>query len=100
MAVRLDLTEIKRRMADEGVTQTALADICAVSQAHLSKVLNGKVSLSGRTAQALSEWVQRRGGTRPNATLISIEQKLRLAPPARRMQIMHLLRSVEQLIDQ
>ncbi|MDP1616521.1 helix-turn-helix domain-containing protein [Phenylobacterium sp.] len=87
-------------MADEGVTQTALADTCGVSQAHLSKVLNEKVSLSGRTAQALSGWVERREGIRPNATLVSIEQKLRLAPPTRRMQIMHLLRSLEQLIDQ
>lgn len=93
-----ELAKIKHRMSAERLTQAELANACGLTQAHLSKVLAGKVRLTGRTAKALADWLARQDLISPYETLLSIDRKLRNADASRRMQIMQLLKSLDGLI--
>lgn len=52
------ISKVRRRMARPPVaTQQQLADAIGVSQGHLSRVLGGKLPLTGKTRTGLKSWL-------------------------------------------
>lgn len=89
------------RMAQLGITQSELASACDLSQPHLSKVLSYQVKLAPKTERKLSAWLESANSTvesTPHDMVRALATRLESARPARRMQIMELLRAVERLV--
>lgn len=91
--------QINARRTHLGVTQACLAAACGLNQGHLSKVLSGKLKLAAKTETALRAWLlETADGIVPeDAEVHAIAERLSRTPSRRRMQIMQLLRLVEQL---
>jgi hypothetical protein len=83
------------------LTQSVVAEACGITQPHLSKILSNKVKLVGRSHRALAAWLVRTspGGTVAGDTDLEIMvNRLRMAAPNKRIQIMHLLEAVELIV--
>lgn len=100
--VSLDLIDsVQQRMQQLGVTQAELAAACGLSQPHLSKVLTRKVKLARKTEGKLTGWLETSGDLSegsPNDFARSLAMRLEQLRPARRMQIMELIRAIERVI--
>lgn len=96
------IADVLERMAQLRITQSELAASCSLSQPHLSKVLGRHVNLAKKTRQRLADWLAVAGSTAdsaPNDMVRALAARLEAARPAKRMQIMELLRAIERLID-
>lgn len=96
------IKEVLERMAQLDITQSELALACGLSQPHLSKVLSGLVNLAPKTERKLSIWLQSAGDAveaAPNEIVRSLAARLEKLRPAKRMQIMELLKAVERVIE-
>ncbi|MBB4041654.1 transcriptional regulator with XRE-family HTH domain [Microvirga flocculans] len=92
------LRQVRGRMQALRLTQAEVAKACRVTQPHLSKLLSGKIKMGRKTAAALSEWLARSElPAEENGELRRIVEGLMAAPPEKRMQIMQLLRAVQQI---
>lgn len=92
---------VQQRMRQLGVTQAELAAVCGLSQPHLSKVLAKRVKLAKKTEVKLTGWLEASGDLSegsPNDFVRSLAMRLEQSRPARRMQIMELLRAIERVI--
>lgn len=95
------IDKVEERMRQLDVTQSELASACGFSQPHLSKVLSGNVKLAPKTEIKLLAWLQSAGDfaeTNPNDFVRSLAARLESLRPARRMQIMEMLKAVERVI--
>lgn len=95
------IDSVQERMRNLGLTQAELATACSLSQPHLSKVLTKRVKLARKTEAKLADWLRAsadlsEGG--PTDFVRSLAARLEELRPARRMQIMELLRAVERVI--
>jgi len=94
------LQQVRERMLALRLTQESVAEACGLSQPHLSKVLSGKVAPGRKTKLVLESWLAR---TAPEASggeakeLARIIHELLATRPERRMQIMQLLRLIQNL---
>jgi predicted transcriptional regulator len=96
------INEVLERMRQLDITQSELASACDLSQPHISKVLSGNVNLASKTEGKLSVWLQSAGDTTqatPNEIVRSLAARLERLRPAKRMQIMELLKAVERVIE-
>lgn len=96
------INEVLGRMAELDVTQAELAAACNLSQPHISKVLSERVTLAEKTKRKLSFWLETAGGVgeaSPNDIVRSLAARLETLRPAKRMQIMELLKAVERLVE-
>ena len=94
------ITSVQQRMAARSMTQQALASACGLSQPHVSKVLNRQVKLRRKTRERLTVWMLRDGAVQAGSTddeLRLLLERLFAGPETRRMQIMQLLKIIEQL---
>lgn len=92
---------VQQRMQQLGITQIELAAACGLSQPHLSKVLSRKVKLAKKTEGKLTGWLESSvdlSEDNPNDFVRSLATRLEQLRPARRMQIMELLRAIERVI--
>lgn len=86
-------------MNERGFSQSSLATTCGLSQAHLSKVLSGKIKAGKRTTSALLEWMQGSSYMGAPSTIERLSRKLHSAPSDVRMQVMQILVALEKLVD-
>lgn len=95
------IDRVQERMRQLDLTQAELATACNLSQPHISKVLSKQVKLAKKTETKLAAWLQFAGDSveiSPNDFVRSLAARLETLRPARRMQIMELLRAVERVI--
>lgn len=95
------LTAVRERMDALAASQTSVANACGLSQAHLSKVLAGRVGLASKTRFALARWLTMPppSGSSPGPSdLEDLIDRLRSRDPERVMQIMQLLRIIDGLV--
>lgn len=93
---------VNERIAQLDVTQEDVALACGLSQAHLSKVLSNKVKLAKKTAGRLTAWIESASEAMdgsPDDYVRILAIRLKTLRPARRMQIMQLLRAVARLLE-
>lgn len=101
MATPSLIDAVQQRMQQRGITQAELAAACSLSQPHLSKVLSYRVKLAKKTESRLTGWLEASGDLpagSPNDFVRSIAARMEQMRPARRMQIMELLRAIERVI--
>ncbi len=100
MPQRALLAHVDSKMREIGATQSDVAEACRLTQAHLSKVLRGKVKLAKKTAAKLEQWLREPSEAAPEErpTLETIAAKLETLGPKRRMQFMQLLAAVDGLL--
>ena len=93
--------EVQRRMAELSVTQAEVARECGITQPHLSKVLSLKVNPGRKTRGALRVWLSSAAGVAADGDGSRLAEKVarleRLAP-RKRIQIMHLLDTIEDIL--
>jgi transcriptional regulator with XRE-family HTH domain len=90
------------RMKTQSVTQAQLAMHCGLSQAHLSKVLNKKTKLAGKTQAKLLEWIDKgepKADRELDAIVRALEARLKSVDAKDRMQIMQFLAAVVLFMD-
>ena len=95
------ITLVTKKMRALGIGQQALAVACGKDQGHLSKVLCRKIGMGKKTEQALRSWLEAdTAETIVNGEfdLAALVARFESAAPARRMQIMQLLRLIDSLI--
>ncbi len=94
------IKKVVDQMKVQNVTQAQLAQLCGLSQAHLSKVLKLKIKLASKTQKKLHLWL---GENKPpagaGAVVRALETKLTSANPRNRMQIMQFLSAVVSFLD-
>lgn len=95
------LQQVRERMLALGLTQESVAKACNLSQPHLSKVLSGKVAPGRKTRLVLERWLAAapEADGRDGEELARIVQLLLAVRPERRMQIMQLLRLIQQIVQ-
>lgn len=92
---------VQQRMQQLEITQAELATACGLSQPHLSRVLAKQVKLAKKTEGKLTEWLKASdelSEVNPNDFVRSLATRMEQLRPARRMQIMELLRAIERVI--
>jgi transcriptional regulator with XRE-family HTH domain len=95
------------RMAAHGVSQSALARECGLSQPHLSRVLNKRLKLRAKTRSRLEHWMAGSsvGGPMQEGSVPTVQDlqqavlRLGAKAPERRMQIMQMLKAIEAIIS-
>lgn len=95
------IADVQKRMEQLGSTQAEVASACGITQPHLSKILSCKVKPGPKTERRLAEWLAATsgGGAHEAAPdLAALVQRLARLAPGKRMQIMHLLETIEGIV--
>ncbi|MCF3630529.1 helix-turn-helix transcriptional regulator [Thalassospiraceae bacterium LMO-SO8] len=95
------IPDVAEKMAEQKVTQSELAVACGLSQGHISNVLNNKVKLGNKTKDRLMLWLEEgaSGESREiQLAILELAGKLGRHRPSKRMQIMELLKAIEQVV--
>lgn len=95
------LAKVKRRMSETGATQSDVAKACGLSQPHISRVLRQDLKLCRKTEARLQVWLDDAAGAHPGRAqdpMHSIAEKVDALSPKRRMQFMHLLEAIDELL--
>jgi len=95
------VTDVQRRMAELSVTQQEVARACGITQPHLSKILSYKVNPGRRTLSGLSGWLSSASiaaADSADSQLAARVARLEQLAPRKRMQIMHLLDTIEGIM--
>ncbi len=95
------IEDLKRRMDELGATQTEVAIACGITQPHLSKILSRTVEPGPKTKQRLNDWLAATLSANvdePAPDLAALVQRLARLAPTKRMQIMHLLETIEGIV--
>jgi hypothetical protein len=87
-------------MAERGANQAAVAGYCGFSQAHLSRILNGKGAVGPKAAAQLIAWMEGDPDALALPVLTKLNYKLAHASPAARAEALHLLAALERLLGQ
>ena len=88
-------------MDELGLTQAEVAFACGITQPHLSKILSCKVKPGPKTDRRLAEWLAATSGPgedEPAPDLAALVLRLSRLAPTKRMQIMHLLETIEGIV--
>jgi transcriptional regulator with XRE-family HTH domain len=93
-----DVSRLRQLMAERGANQAAVAGYCGFSQAHLSRILNGKGTVGPKAAARLIAWMQGDPDTLALPVLSKLNYKLAHASPAARVEALHLLAALERLL--
>lgn len=95
------LAKVKRRMSETGATQSDVASACGLSQPHISRVLRQDLKLCRKTESRLQSWLDSAAGAPPGRAqdpMHSIAAKVDALSPRKRMQFMHLLKAIDELL--
>jgi transcriptional regulator with XRE-family HTH domain len=95
----LDVARLRQLMVERGANQAAVAGYCGFSQAHLSRILNGKGTVGPKAATLLIAWMERDPNPPTPAVLTRLNYKLAHASPAARAEALHLLAALERLLS-
>lgn len=93
--------QVSERMDRDRVSQVVLAETCGLSQPHISRVLSFKVNPGRKTYQKLENWLAATAVERArdaSGQMQYLAQRLADASPKKAMQIMQLLRAVEDVL--
>jgi transcriptional regulator with XRE-family HTH domain len=86
-------------MVERGANQAAVAGYCGFSQAHLSRILNGKGTVGPKAAKLLIAWMEADPEPPTPPVLTRLNDKLAQASPAARAEAFHLLAALERLLS-
>lgn len=95
------IADVQRRMAELAATQAEVARACGITQPHLSKVLNKNVNPGRKTRERLTEWLASTSSetrTEGSSRLAARVARLERLAPGKRMQVMHLLETIEGIL--
>ncbi|WP_363318945.1 helix-turn-helix transcriptional regulator [Brevundimonas sp.] len=95
----LDVARLRQLMAERGAIQAAVAGYCGFSQAHLSRILNGKGTVGPKAARLLIAWMEADPSPPSSPVLTRLNDKLAQASPAARAEALHLLAALERLLS-
>lgn len=95
------IAQVSERMDRDHVSQLVLAEMCGLSQPHISRVLSLKINPGRKTRLKLEAWLAATAAERvrdPSGQMEYLARRLADASPKKAMQIMQLLRAVEDVL--
>ena len=95
------IAQVSERMDRDNVSQVVLAEMCGLSQPHISRVLSLNINPGRKTRLKLESWLAATGTERvrdASGQMQYLAQRLASASPKKAMQIMQLLRAVEDVL--
>lgn len=95
------VAQVAERMDRDRVSQVVLAEMCGLSQPHISRVLSLQIKPGRKTRLKLESWLAATTVERArdaSSQMQYLTQRLANASPRKAMQIMQLLRAVEDVL--